>query len=215
MNEQKWVTKYLSDSDVAEITAAVKKAELITSAEIVPMVVSSSTPSSFIFPYLALFLSFFLFTVLTITEMFAWALEFDLIGSVVAGIVLAWPLSTLAWIKRFMLSKFDQETSCARRAQLEFYLSGITKTAAGTGVLIFVSLLEHKVIILVDEAINNEFDSQIWDEQVTKLIDAIKRREMGSGMIELIKYFENLLGKRFPVSKNDINELPDDLLIKH
>ena len=109
----------------------------------------------------------------------------------------------------------DRATAVAmEQAFLEFYGNGLHKTEAATGVLIFVSLLEHRVILLSDEGIDSKVDAEFWADTDDVILEGIRRGALGEGLVAGIKRAGNCLATRFPWTEGDRNEIPDRVIIR-
>ncbi len=96
----------------------------------------------------------------------------------------------------------------------EFYANGLHKTEAATGVLLFVSLLEHRVIILADEGINAKVDADFWAGTDDAILDGIRRGSLRNGLIAGIQRTGEQLSELFPWHEGDRNEIPDRVIVR-
>jgi putative membrane protein len=100
------------------------------------------------------------------------------------------------------------------RAQIEFYELEMSQTQDRTGILLFVSLMEHRAVVLADRSIAEKLDAKIWQELVDLMIQGVKRGDLAAGMTQAIQRCGELLSPYFPVADDDINELRDHLVVK-
>ncbi len=100
------------------------------------------------------------------------------------------------------------------RAEVEFYEHGIGQTQGNTGILLFVSLMEHRAVVLADHSIAEKLDAEIWNEVVELMIDGVKGRDLAGGMRAAILRCGELLSPHFPIDEADANELRDHLIVK-
>jgi putative membrane protein len=117
-------------------------------------------------------------------------------------------------IQRFFLPRSEQTLAVERRALLEFYAADLKQTKGGTGILLFVSLLEHRAVVLADKGIAQHCKPAIFDAVVQDLIRGAKNRDLGLGYEQAIRRCSDLLQPYFPRLDSDRNELADGLLIK-
>lgn len=206
MNKVTWINRFLNESDLTAIRSAVAEAEKTTSGEIVPMIVKSSSTTGHVFPILALF-----FVALN-----GWLLGYEWLALIVsAGLIgLAYFLSRSSFFQRLLTTREDQEIQVHRRAELEFLELGLDKTAGKTGILIFVSLLEHRIVVLADKAINEKVAKETWSELVSELTTAIKAHQVHDGFIKAVHHCAEILKPHFPIHPNDLNEIRDHLVVK-
>src|SRR3546814_13658985 len=81
------------------------------------------------------------------------------------------------------------------------------KTVGRTGVLLYVSLREHRADIVADEAIAAKVAPAVWGEAMAALIECIRAGEPGAGMAEAVKRMGVVLAEHVP--KRDEN--PNDI----
>ncbi len=96
----------------------------------------------------------------------------------------------------------------------EFYANGLHRTEASTGVLLFVSLLEHRVIILADEGINAKVDKDFWAGTDDAILEGIRRGSLRDGLVEAIHRTGERLSELFPWQEGDRNEIPDRVIVR-
>lgn len=96
----------------------------------------------------------------------------------------------------------------------EFYKLGMDDTRDKTGVLIFVLFKERKFEIIADEGINNKISKETWSELSKKLVTAFSGGNYKNGLIDCVNGIGDILTKEFPVKTDDVNELPDEIVIK-
>jgi putative membrane protein len=99
-----------------------------------------------------------------------------------------------------------------RRALALFRTAAEKRTRASTGVLLYLSLAEHRAEIIADESIHSKVAPEIWGEAMAALIAAVKQGRPGDGMAEAVSQIGKVLAEHFPRSEGDTNELPDRLI---
>jgi len=100
----------------------------------------------------------------------------------------------------------------ARHAREQFFLQKLHLTADRTGVLIFVSLAEHYVEILVDDGIAAVVDDAEWEAQVADFIAHVRRGEVFTGFERAIEHCREVLWTHFPHDSGKPDELPNRLV---
>lgn len=205
--------KFLSDSDRRAIEAAVREAESRTSGEIVPTVVESSASYGWI-AYRAAFAGWLAATLVAI-----WAhvyhpfmLEFrDTLLLQIGGLLLGWGISLLPFATRLLVSRAALAEEVDQAAHVSFVRHGLMNTRERTGVLIFVSLREHRVEILGDQGIHEKVGAAFWAQEVERIVAAIRDRRPAEGIVAAIRSIGTRLEEHFPRRADDKNELPDHL----
>ena len=221
-----WAKKSFNNDDLEMIEASIREIETKTSAEVIPVVVRSSTPTGQTFILCALFIWAFLFAsewhqILASRLQFA-PIDFGETGTLVLsfmiilglGALIGYGLSQFPVFQRMSSSLKDQIEMTERRAQLEFYNNRLKETHSATGILIFMSLLERQVVVLADRSISEKMPEDTWDEVVKDIISGIKSKTVTSGLITGLKRCGEILAEHFPIEPNDKNELPNHLVIK-
>lgn len=96
----------------------------------------------------------------------------------------------------------------------EFYRLGLHKTEQSTGVLIFVSLFEHRVIVLGDDGIDAKVGEEHWKLLRDLVLASIKRDSLADGIAEAVRRCGDELSKHFPWREGDRNEVPDRFVVR-
>jgi len=99
-----------------------------------------------------------------------------------------------------------------RRAVQFFKASAEKRTAARVGVLLYLSLAEHRAEIVADEAILAKVDDGVWGEAMVALVDRIRVGDPAAGMAAAVERIGTVLAQHFPKTESDANELPDRLI---
>ncbi|WP_430415147.1 TPM domain-containing protein [Parasphingorhabdus sp.] len=98
------------------------------------------------------------------------------------------------------------------RATSLFRVSTDHRTVGRTGILLYLSMREHRAEIVADAAIVDKVAPEIWGDAMVALIDLVRDRKPGEGMAEAVKQMGVVLSEHFPKSDNNPNELPDRLI---
>jgi putative membrane protein len=123
--------------------------------------------------------------------------------------LMAWGATGVSFVLRAMLPRGRAALAVGRAAELAFLEHGVFATRDRTGVLIFLSELEHRVVILGDKGIHAQLQGTGWSELVTSLIAAIKDRRTADGVCDVIRRLGETLAHHAPVQPDDTNELPN------
>lgn len=163
---------FFTVAEQERIRQAVVAAETQTAGEIVPMIVTSS----------ARYTEVELFGV--ITGLFAgmiaewlwsdpWGTYFFNLWPVI-GATLGFIVCNIPSVKRRLAAKNRISEAVHDRCLAAFTEHGLHYTRDHTGILILVSLLEHRVEVLADRGINLKVEPGTWDEIVQNLRDRAK-----------------------------------------
>lgn len=218
VNLPKWLCGYIKNDEIEKLSEQIRELEKHTSVEIVTMVVEGSSTRRHVFWILALCLYVLLGS---LERFYFWNYSLTLQGAfLVAEIIGA---TTLAWIllkifphalTRIFTDDRDHEIQVSLRAQVEFYNQSLTSTANRTGVLIFISILEHQVVVLADKNIAEVLPSSTWQDVVRDLISDLKQKKLAHGLSRAVEHVSKLVTPKFPVQNQNPNELTDYLIIE-
>lgn len=100
------------------------------------------------------------------------------------------------------------------RAIRGFFEKRLYRTQDETGILIFMSLLEHKVWILGDRGINARIDPATWQAMAEELAKGIAAGNGCDALCSVIERCGQELARHFPRKADDVNELGDALLTR-
>ncbi|KHL26255.1 membrane protein [Croceibacterium mercuriale] len=220
---------YLTPDEHARVSAAVAAAEAQTSGEIVTIVADLSDGYMDValawaalgaFAVLAL-LPFMATPVLDALAVFhggwnvAWAAPGIFAAAAAIGIgVFLLLLAAQAWLplRIAMVPGFIRTDRAEDRAIALFKVGAERRTTGRTGVLIYLSMREHRAEIVADDAINALVPDDTWGEAMAALLQPLKDGRIADGMIAAIEQVGAVLAQHFPRAADDRNELPDRLI---
>lgn len=205
------------ESDLEAIQAAVRDAEAGTSGEIVPYVVSESDSypgavwKGTAFGALAgpaAALAVYLAAGLWGSHPALWIALPAMAGAAAGYLATAF----VAPLKRLLAGDDVMELRVRRRASVAFLEQEVFRTRERTGILLFLSLFEHRVIVLGDSGIHEKVGPGEWDGIVATIVEGVREGEPGEALAAAVRSCGDLL-RRHGVERrpDDRNELPDDL----
>lgn len=204
------VSACLSKADEREVEAAVARVEAQTAAEVVVAVVPQSREY---------WQGRVLFAV-------GWALaagvaflHFEpwrepglaLIVELAVGVAV-YALCGVSSVLRRLVPSAEADRATHDRAFQLFAERGLYRTRSHTGLLIFISELERRVVLLGDSGLHAELGQQGWERHVTALLERIRNRQARAGIIELLERLTPQLVAAAPRQADDENELPNRVL---
>jgi putative membrane protein len=196
----------LDERQAAAIAAVVQEAERGTAGEIVPVVVERSDAYAELRLGAAALLAFAAGALALRLEpaLAPWLVPTQL------GVFLAlsWLLGRPALL-RVLVPGDVLERRVARAAALAFHDAGLVETRARTGILIFVSLLEHRVVVLADRGIHARVAPDTWDGVVSRVVAGIRAGRAEHGLADGIRACGEILAGHLPARPDDRNELPN------
>src|SRR5688572_16847449 len=132
--------------------------------------------------------------------------EWQLAGALAFSFLPFWmPARRLFIPKKLAAERVD------RAAMAAFTALGVGDTRDRTGILIYLSELEHRVEILADRGIHAKAGKTYWDLEVRKIVDGIHARRATDALCEAIDDMGKKLAENFPPRTDDKNELPDSV----
>lgn len=123
-----------------------------------------------------------------------------------------WIGAAVPRLKLVFIGPRRREETVRQKAIQVFYEKGLYKTRFNTGVLIFLSLLEHKVWILADKGIYEKMTQEVLNRFAQDVSRGIKEGRACESLCQAIEEIGHLLIEHFPITPGDTNELPNEVL---
>ena len=123
-------------------------------------------------------------------------------------------LFLMKWMPlRIRLTPGSTKTRRVRRRAIMLFKAGAERRTIGrTGILIYLSMAEHRAEIVGDEAITSVTTPETWGEAMAALIAHVKAGRPGDGIVAAVEEIGEVLAEKFPKSTADTNEIPDKLI---
>jgi putative membrane protein len=209
----------LTAEERTRVQQAVRAAERLTDAEIVPMIVMRSGLYRDARYRAGLTAAAAVLTILMTVEA-AW-LPWGWHAANAAWLLLATLIGYGAghWVGRFsLIIRVFTPTDRMRhkvklRAERAFGQHSLSRTRGRNGLLLMLSLLEHQVCVLADRPLFDLVPAEVWDQIVAEVIRPVKAGDVIGGLCRGIERAGVLLAQYSPPRPGDNpNELPDDLI---
>jgi len=219
----------LSEADHQRISAAVAAVENHTAGEIVTIVTDQSDGYTDVALAWAAFVAFTALLVLALLPDF----YLGLIGTMLGHWNMVWtPAMVFGLAAMVAMAKFLGMVALQLWKPLRFALiPGVVKTArvharavglfrvgaerrtmGRTGILIYLSMREHRAEILADEAIAAKVAPEVWGEAMAAMLAQLQQGRVADGMIAAVERVGLILAQHLPRAEDDTNELPDRLI---
>ena len=218
----------LSAEDHARVSTAIAAAEAKSDGEIIAIAADQSDAYHDVglhYAVLVLFLVLAFFAIwpqqleLWWTRLMGWTAEpsmrqlltlllfFALLKFLAVLFILKWrPL-------RMLLTPGSTKTRRVRRRAVMLFKTGAERRTIGrTGILIYLSMAEHRAEIVGDEAITAVTTPETWGEAMAALLKDVKDGRPGDGIVAAVGLIGDVLAEHFPKSSEDSNEIPDKLI---
>jgi len=121
-------------------------------------------------------------------------------------------LKKVPLLRTAFIGRKRMESTVRQAALMSFYDKGLYRTKANTGVLFFLSLLEHKVWVLADKGIHEKIKQEALNKFAVQVSKGIREGKACEALCEAITEAGELLACHFPITPGDTNELPDDVM---
>lgn len=193
--------RLFTQTELDRIAEAVRTAEQKTSGEIVPYFVEQSDRYEE-----AAWRGGALFSALALVAVAIFHLTSDQwhglgpaeIGILVLG-AMGIGIMVTHWVpplKRLLAGEALLEQRVAQRAAQAFIAEEVFDTRDRTGILLFLSHLEHKVLVVGDSGINEKVGQPEWEEVVARLTRGINEGKAAEGFVDAIRRCGELLDRK-------------------
>lgn len=200
------VEAFFTDEARTRTAKAVGACEAHTSAEVVVTVRQTSGPyrgawalGGFVAGLLALCVLLF-----SPTE-FDW--RFFPVDVLVAFLLGAVVTARTAPLTRLFAGRKTLERAVDRASRAAFYDQGISGTRDRTGILVYVTLVEKRVVLLPDLGVDTE-QVEGWADFESKLAAAVHGKDL-EAFLSTVEAMGPALADSLPRAEDDVNELPD------
>jgi putative membrane protein len=201
---------FFTDEEKERIRQAVIAAESKTAGEIVPMLVTSSARYTEV-ELIGLIVGLLVGMIAECLWSDPWGSQFLNLWPV-AGAFAGFLLCRIPAAKRLLTPSSRVAEAVHSLALASFTQHGLHYTRDHTGILILVSLLEHRVEVLADRGINAKVESGAWQEISTILVNGLKSNQACAAFCQAIARSGEILATHFPRQHDDKDELPDSLV---
>ena len=203
---------FFSEKEKERIRDTVAAAESKTAGEVVPMIVTSAARYTEI-ELLGLVTGLFAGMVIEWFWSDPWGSPYFQLWPAF-GALSGFLLGRIPDVKR-LLAPTSRVTEAVHALSLaSFAEQGLHYTKEHTGILILVSLLEHRVEVLADRGINQKVSAGTWDEIVHMITAGIKSGQACDAFCNAIGRCGDILAAHFPRQADDQDELSNRLVTK-
>ncbi len=140
-----------------------------------------------------------------------WLVILAQLGLGAVGFLLA---RTMPGWKRMFISEARADEVSSEQALLEFQLLELHRTSGRTGVLLFVSLLERRVVVLGDAGIDARVGEAQWQRTRDAVLAGVRRGSLAEGLVDGVRACGEVLAQHFPAPDDGRNEVPDRLVVR-
>jgi putative membrane protein len=202
---------FFSPEEQERIRQAVVLAEQKTSGEIVPMLVNSSARYAEV-ELAGVVIGLVVGTLAAFVWNDPWSTIHSQLLWPLAGAVAGYLICIIPPVKRRLIPRDRVESAVDLRSFAAFTAHGLHHTREHTGILILVSLLEHRVEVLADKGINEKVSPGTWDEIVQIITAGLRSAKPCDAFCNAIERCSEILAQHFPRPADDRDELANKLL---
>lgn len=219
----------LSAADHDAISAAVRDAETQTDGEIVTVIAPQSDSYHDVGLHYAVAAMLILLSLVAAFPLSFSAFATDMLGGWDHALPLPIHLTLLlgaqivvflavryllAWmpLRMALTPGATKERRVRRQAVTLFRACAEGRTAGRTGILLYLSVAEHRAEIIADAAITSRVAPERWGEAMAALVDELRAGKPTEGMTKAIALIGAILAEQLPKSVSNPNELPDRLI---
>jgi len=220
---------HMDDAGRQLVAAAVTEAESATSGEIVTVLAESSdgyTDVALLWAIGAAFTAMSVFAAFPKPFLDTWDALFadwghqwttgELASMVIAlglvkflGVMLVQQWQPLKWA---LIPGPVKTLRVHNQAVRQFKVGAERRTTGRTGVLIYLSMREHRAEIVADETIAALVPAEVWGEAMADMLAHMGKGRVAEGLAVGIRDVGHVLAEHFPRAADDVNELPDRLI---
>jgi putative membrane protein len=201
---------FFSPTEKERISQTIAAVEKLTAGEVAVVVADESDryPESAILAGITLGSM----VALLITDLlFHDSLWFFLPLALLAALIIGWLTGKVPALKRLFIPHARLEEEVAQRALQVFYDKGLHRTRDATGVLFFISLMEHKAWVLADQGIYQKISQEKLNQHAANMATGIKQSRAAEALCQEIQQIGIVLAQHFPIKSDDTNELPNEV----
>ena len=143
----------------------------------------------------------------------AWAcaaLLAALAGGFVVGLFIS---SRMPWLRRRLVGRAAMAVQVEAAAAAAFYDNRVRDTADATGVLIYLSLHERTAVILADRTALKARGPPAVNQLCADLVARLRAGDLADALCATIAAIGDALAEPLPRRADDVNELPDCLVL--
>jgi len=220
----------LDESAQHIVTEAVAEAEARTSGEIVTVLADRSDGYTDVALLWAVAVSFTAMALITAFPAFFTGVADQLLGNwshvwspgelltLVTGIGLAiflvmWALQAWQPLKFALIPRPVKLARVRAAAVRHFKVGAERRTHGRTGVLLYLSMREHRAEIVADEAVATKVPAEVWGKAMADMLAEIRKGRIAESLAAGVRDVGEVLAEQFPRGEGDVNELPDRLIV--
>ena len=121
--------------------------------------------------------------------------------------------SRVAWLRHLFTPRSEMKAEVMRAAQSVFFDQRVHHTAGASGLLLYVSLYERQAVLLADKDVLAAIGQDALDGVCARLVGGLREGSITAALCASITEVGELLSGKMPRADDDVNELPDALVL--
>ena len=219
-------SRFFTDEQQAQIEQAVADAESKTSAEIVPAVATASGRYDRAEDIIGLWTGLIMLVVVwcvfprASAEAGAWGFSWAnvalpvLMAVVVLGFVTGAIAGThIGWLRLLFTPRVQMRDEVSARARQVFFDNRLHRTEGATGLLVYISLYERMAAVIADEEVTDKLGQGPLDQLCAQLTTGMRTGDATEAVCAVLRDAGERLGEVLPRAEDDVNELPNALVL--
>jgi len=139
-----------------------------------------------------------------------WVIVGIFLAGFIAGVVVA---DRVPRLRQLFVSRREIEERIIASAKSVFFDRRVHRTSGGTGILLFLSVLERRVAVLADDAIADQLSEKALEEIRDEVIAGLRDGGIADGLVRGADRVGNLLGAALPAGDERIDEVPSEVVV--
>ena len=204
----------LKNMDCKKIESAIDQFETEVDFELVPVISERSSYVEHIAWVLSLLFIILFIGLIDIYFQDSWASKTPYYAvAPILAVILGYALDKSDYVDRFFISKKERNRQVIEKAQRIFFLKRLDQSKSRHALLLYVSIMERKIVILPDPKMKLENIEQIQQKLLQVVQSAFKKQQYEQGFLDAIDYLKTELKSKFPqLNKNQENQFANKLI---
>jgi len=193
----------------ADVAAAIREVESVTSAEIVVAVRPSSGHYRHT-DYLVGFAFAFAALLVFLFDSHEFAIDWMPVDTLIAFVLGTLFSANVPPLRRLLTSKKLMLANVHTASRAAFVDLGISRTSGRTGIFVFASMFERRVEVVTDIGVDAAVLGPAFAGAVSSLDTAVRKGASFPQFVGALRSLGPVLAKALPRLEGDVNELPDE-----
>ena len=207
----------MKDINSQVVENEIEKFESKVDFEFIPVVAHQSSYTEHVGWGLTLILSILFLVLVEFIFVFFFRDSWKAMGTygglaVLTAIILSRFLSRKDAVKRLFISKSEKNRQVHEKAQLVFSSRRLQDIKSHNALLLYISVMEKRIVLLPDPRIRVQNIKQITDETLAILQQNFKKEDYEKGLIAAIECIKAHLQDQFPRQGSTENTMPNKLI---